>query len=414
MKRLSKKNASSREQRQNSSRDAVKERYLLKILTEYFSQPQLYQADKWLTTYFKNQKNFGSHDRAWYSNQFYLALRLCSAVLYKRKFAFRDFTEFLPLLLDNLDTVFLREINEIKSSLPNIETDWADYGIPPWWNFSAQTVSLRPDSIKSFLQNSVLQPPLWLRVNDNTQVERIIKELSAEHFQVEKYQKEESISLQVQGIKGIFTFPFFREGLAEIQDYASQCIGIEAKVHKGMLVWDACAGGGGKTMQIASRLMNKGVVYASDIREYKLEDVKARAKKAKYFNVRLLPWNGRDLPEFPLEVRKKGGFHRVLVDAPCTASGTLRRNPDVRFRASHEQACQMQNLQLSILQKASETVLQGGKLIYATCSIFKKENEEVVEKFMAGNLAFHLESLKVHGSPEQNSDTMFTAVFSRI
>ena len=163
-------------------------------------------------------------------------------------------------------------------------------------------------------------------------------------------------------------------------------------------------------MQIASRLSGRGCVYASDLREYKLAETKLRARAAGFSNVRTLPWNGEELPAFPKEVTAKKGFHRVLVDAPCSSSGTWRRNPDAKMRLDREALAELARLQLSILTAASRTVRRDGLLVYATCSFLPSEDEDVVSAFLMANPAFVLVSSSVHGSPAADADTTFTAV----
>ena len=199
----------------------------------------------------------------------------------------------------------------------------------------------------------------------------------------------------------------------EIQDLASQHIGESIEVKGKQSVWDCCAGGGGKTMQIAAQLRNKGVIYASDIREFKLEEVKKRAKRAQFFNVRCLPWKGETLPPFQNEIQIKGGFDWVLVDAPCSSSGTWRRNPDAKYRIQCESISELNILQLQILSKASEAVVPGGRLVYSTCSWICEENEWLVESFLKAYPQFKLLQQNLLGSPKENADTMFRAVMEK-
>jgi 16S rRNA (cytosine967-C5)-methyltransferase len=199
-----------------------------------------------------------------------------------------------------------------------------------------------------------------------------------------------------------------------------------------MAVWDVCAGGGGKTMQIASQMKNRGVLYASDIRDYKLDELKLRARRAGFHNVRRFVYDGSRLdaipgsailgasvhhaeksPELPREIRNAGGFHRILVDAPCSASGTLRRNPDVRYRIMPGDPEKFAALQLKILAAVEPHLKPGGKLVYATCSVFRTENEAVVEKFLLGRTGLSLTKAACVGSPELDSDTMFFAVLEK-
>jgi 16S rRNA (cytosine967-C5)-methyltransferase len=175
-------------------------------------------------------------------------------------------------------------------------------------------------------------------------------------------------------------------------------------------VWDACAGGGGKTIQIAARLANRGAVYASDIREYKLKEVRRRAARARFDNVRSFAWAGGRVPELAREVAKQGGFHWVLVDAPCTSSGTWRRNPDAKFRLSTAGLAELTALQGRLLQMAAGAVRPGGHLVYSSCSWLVEEDEAVVDGFLARNPDFELVRRSLEGAPGADADTMFSAI----
>ena len=175
-------------------------------------------------------------------------------------------------------------------------------------------------------------------------------------------------------------------------------------------MWDACAGGGGKTQAIASKLNNKGAVWATDIREHKLNEVKRRAKLAGFFNIRTAPWNGEAPLQLPKEIANEGGFDWVLVDGPCSSSGTWRHNPDAKLRNLGEDLTELTNLQLQLLTNASHCVKTQGKLVYGTCSFFEAENQHVIECFLENNKGWTLESSELLGCPTEDSDTLFAAV----
>ncbi|MBN8220997.1 MAG: RsmB/NOP family class I SAM-dependent RNA methyltransferase, partial [Spirochaetes bacterium] len=198
--------------------------------------------------------------------------------------------------------------------------------------------------------------------------------------------------------------------LVEIQDLASQLLGEAVDAHPGMAVWDVCAGGGGKTMQIAAQMQNRGVLYASDIRDYKLDELKLRARRGGFHNVRRFVYDAESSPRLTKEIENSGGFHRILVDAPCSASGTLRRNPDVRYRIMPGDPEKFAAVQLKILSAVAPHLKAGGKLVYATCSVFRRENEAVVEKFLLGQSSYSLSEAQCVGSPQLDADTMFFAV----
>lgn len=287
------------------------------------------------------------------------------------------------------------------------------HSVPVWvWDFFSERFSPLTEGTAAlrFLQALDSKPPLWLRWNHAQHQASILEELAA----VYTVTHTDAHGCAVLGQTGIFGLPCYQKGLIEIQDKASQWLGGQVAAYPGQMVWDCCAGGGGKTMQIASQLENKGVVYASDIRAYKLEEVKLRAKRAQFFNVRYQVWDGQELPPFSKEIHKRGGFDWVLVDSPCSSAGTWRRNPDAKYRLTTQSIDELTQLQLQILRAASRAVRLQGRLVYGTCSWLVRENEAVVQAFLQDNPAFVLCSQHLTGSPQDDSDTLFGAVLQRI
>jgi len=236
-----------------------------------------------------------------------------------------------------------------------------------------------------------------------------------QEFEEHQYSFEvsDNNAISLVGQYSLQSLKTYQNGFFEIQDFASQEIGRALPIKPGSFVWDCCAGGGGKTIQIASYLNGKGAVYASDIREYKLEEVKKRAKRAGFFQVRCLPWSGDQLPQFPLEIQKRSGFDVVFVDAPCSSSGTWRRNPDAKYRSDLQGIQSLSCLQKKILTNASRAVKSQGFLCYATCSWFCDENEMVIENFIKENPDFEIQSMSLLGHPKADSDTMFVSILKK-
>ncbi len=263
--------------------------------------------------------------------------------------------------------------------------------------------------LDAFLAAQARKPPLWLRLNHPERREEVVQELEAHGLEVEA----SGLALRVTGERGIYELPAYRSGAFEIQDWASQQIGGAVEARPGELVWDACAGGGGKSVQLAAALANRGALYASDIRTYKLSEVRRRTARAGFHNVRTLGWEGGEPPAFSREVESRRGFHWVLVDAPCSSTGTWRRNPDARFRVSEAGLQELTTLQLRLLANAAKAVRAGGRLVYSTCSWLVEENEAVVERFLADHQHFRLQRMGLHGCPQVDADIMFSAVLLR-
>jgi 16S rRNA (cytosine967-C5)-methyltransferase len=181
--------------------------------------------------------------------------------------------------------------------------------------------------------------------------------------------------------------PMLKSGEAEIQDEGSQLVAMLVGATAGERVVDFCAGAGGKTLAIATQMANKGVVIACDISESRLKRAAERFRGAGLHNIqtRLLS-SERD----KWVKRHKGGFDRVLVDAPCSGTGTWRRNPDARWRAEDVGLDGLLKLQAGILDSAARLVKPGGRLVYATCSLLPAENEAQVEAFLVGHPEFRV------------------------
>jgi 16S rRNA (cytosine967-C5)-methyltransferase len=186
--------------------------------------------------------------------------------------------------------------------------------------------------------------------------------------------------LKLKERRNVFTTEAFKNGLFEVQDGASQQVAPLLDVHPGMRVIDACAGAGGKTLHLAALLGNKGKIIALDVHARKLEELRKRCSRA-----------GVDVVETRLIEsaktikRLEKSADRVLLDVPCSGLGVLRRNPDTKWKISPEEITHLKALQAEILATYSNMVIDGGRLVYATCSCLPSENERQVESFLAAN-----------------------------
>ncbi len=149
------------------------------------------------------------------------------------------------------------------------------------------------------------------------------------------------------------------------------------------------------------------MVLATDLHAYKLEELKRRAKRAQVFNVRSFTWDGEAPLRLPAEAARQQGFDWVLLDAPCTAAGTWRRNPDARWRFSPQDSHELVQLQARLLALAAQAVRPGGNLVYATCSWQLAENEAQLAPLLAQGWQLQLSQLL--GAPELDADTMYVA-----
>lgn len=180
----------------------------------------------------------------------------------------------------------------------------------------------------------------------------------------------------------VFGLPEFKDGLFEVQDEASQLVAeLTAPPVHGLVV-DICAGAGGKTLALGAIMRNKGRLVAMDMAKHKLEELTRRARRAGLTNHRWMVIDAEG--DLPVEARSMvGKADRVLVDAPCSGVGSMRRSPEARWRMSEDYVTALPDLQLRIALRALPLLKPGGRLVYATCTILAAENEEVVRRIMA-------------------------------
>jgi 16S rRNA (cytosine967-C5)-methyltransferase len=177
--------------------------------------------------------------------------------------------------------------------------------------------------------------------------------------------------------QNIFTRQQFKDGLFEVQDAGSQLIAPFLKVEPGQRVIDACAGGGGKTLHLASLMQNKGRIIALDTEEWKLEELKKRARRAGAGNIET-----RVIESSKTIKRLENSADRLLLDVPCSGLGVIKRNPDAKWKLSIDFIERVKELQQHILADYSTMVKPGGLIVYSTCSLLPSENENQVEKFL--------------------------------
>lgn len=209
--------------------------------------------------------------------------------------------------------------------------------------------------------------------------------------------------------------PAFERGDLEIQDLASQAVAMACDPDPGDRWWDACAGAGGKSLHLAALMKGKGLVVATDVHEAKLKETVRRARRSPYRNLTTKPWDGKHV------VGKAGKYDGVLVDAPCSAIGTWRRNPDARWTLEPQAIARLAALQAEILRAAAAGVRPGGTLVYSVCTLTIAETQGVLRPFLAERPEFKLDpfphpltSEPTDGTlliwpQESDSDAMFIA-----
>ncbi|MBR0261999.1 MAG: 16S rRNA (cytosine(967)-C(5))-methyltransferase RsmB [Selenomonadaceae bacterium] len=274
----------------------------------------------------------------------------------------------------------------------------------PLWLVKLFAEEFGLDETKKILEFDNTEPPLCLRVNFlKTTREKILDALK--NFGV---QAELSI-LAPEGIicKGhgsLDKFQPLRNGLCQVQDESSMTAARILNPQAGEFVIDCCAAPGGKSTHLAELMQNRGRIIAADIYETKLEHVKQNAARLGIKIIEPLLIDACQIGEkFPTQVDK------VLVDAPCSGLGVLRRKADIRWKKNPDELKDLPALQEKILSSAAKTLKPGGILLYSTCTIVKRENQDIVEKFLAAHENFRLVEMKTLLPHATNTDGFFSA-----
>ncbi len=259
----------------------------------------------------------------------------------------------------------LSKIRVMRESIP----DWMDELVVKEIGESTWTKELKAqnETAKVVLRTNTLK-------TDIKKLRAILMDLDIETDFVDN--KPDALVLRERA--NVFMTDAFKEGFFEVQDANSQLVAKYLDVEPGMRVVDACAGAGGKTLHIASLMENKGQLIAMDLYESKMKQLKIRAKRNAAFNIEY-----RIIDSTKVIKKLYDKADRVLIDAPCSGLGVLKRNPDAKWKLHPEFIENIKKVQEEVLQNYSKMVRPGGKLVYATCSILPSENQEQVKKFLS-------------------------------
>lgn len=288
-----------------------------------------------------------------------------------------------------------------------------DAGIPAWlsraWDERLRRSAWSAAEQRQFLAHQERAAPVHVRFRAGDEGEACRRRLLASGSVAPS---DVDGLFQLAGGRGLEGGEDWKHGLVEIQDAASQLSLRRLELRPGHRVWDVCAGQGGKTLLAAHELRGKGALTATDVSEGKLKALKDRIKRSGWQNLRVLGWDGNRLPDFGPEMAGRGGFDRVIVDAPCSASGTWRRDPDGRFRLVPLALDQLVKHQERLVRLGWQALKPGGRLAYVTCSWLPAENEAVVEPFVdeVGARVVHQELL---GLPAFDANTLFACVMEK-
>lgn len=252
------------------------------------------------------------------------------------------------------------------------------------------------------------QAEVVLRVNTlKTKKEILKKHLAEQEIEVEPLNGYDD-ALILTRRQNVFQNPLFKLGLFELQDAGSQYISEFLNVEPGMRVIDACAGGGGKTLHISALMQNKGRIISMDITQWKLDELKKRARRATASNIEPRLIEGSKTIK-----RLENTADRLLLDVPCSGTGVIKRNPDAKWKLNLDFIERTKTIQEKILNEYSMMTKKGGQLVYSTCSILPSENRKQVDKFLENNKDFELIKDKTI-LPSEGFDGFYMALIKRI
>jgi len=282
-----------------------------------------------------------------------------------------DWKQFIDTPVRRIKGKFdeLQNVRVFKESIP----DWMD-------ELGVKELGKQWDKEISALNK---QAPVVLRANTLKTTKQKLQKLLLEDSIETDLLKNYADALELVERKSIFRTEAFQNGFFEVQDASSQLVAAYLDVKPGMRVVDTCAGAGGKTLHLAALMENKGQIIALDIYANKLKELKRRAKRAGAHNI-----EPRHIDSTKVIKKLYNKADRVLIDAPCSGIGVLKRNPDAKWKLQPEFIEEIKKTQAEILSKYSQMVKIGGKLVYATCSILPSENEKQVESFLKSNEDF--------------------------
>lgn len=403
-------------------------------------------ADHLVDLFFRNRKYLGSHDRRFIAETFYALLRhkrrvewiisrvseqrkktllmIAAVLLLEKKYTPQQLSDEKILPPDVLDQLSVN-INILPASDTYEENIALEFSFQNWMvlEWSKQFGKAETQQLCKTLNT---QAPITLRVNTlKATVDECRASLKDEG--IDSVRTEFSpFGLHIPKRINVFQLETFRKGFFEVQDEGSQLLALVVNPKPRTKVIDACAGGGGKSLAMAALMNNRGEIFSLDIHDFRLNELKKRIKRAGVDTIRIKTVHE---DASPIELHNSADY--VLVDAPCSGTGTIRRNPGIKWSVTPAMVQELHVKQKKILTNYAQCVKIGGILVYATCSLMKEENQDVVEEFLEehpdvelidpkGLLSrFHLENLVNNGYVQllphvHGTDGFFAAVMKRI
>ena len=358
------------------------------------AMPMAHPADAVLRHFFSAHRQLGQRDRAFIAETVFCVLRnkrLLEHIIRlpnARNLVFGALSKLQGYGTAQLEP-FVKSADrkwmlELKSSNIDAFPPAVRLSLPDWLYDRMVAESSEPHAV-AFGRAMLNTAPLDLRVNTLVaNREQVLGDLRASGFDVTAT-RFSPVGIRVLGKPAINRHPLFTSGAVEVQDEGSQLLGYLVAPKRREMVVDFCAGAGGKTLLMGAMMQSTGRLYAFDVSDKRLKNLAPRLKRSRLSNVQ--PQLIASENDIKLK-RLAGKIDRVLVDAPCSGLGTLRRNPDIKWRQSPQAVEELAAKQFAILASAARLLKPAGRLVYATCSVLARENRQVVEHFLADHPDF--------------------------
>jgi 16S rRNA (cytosine967-C5)-methyltransferase len=349
-------------------------------------------ADAVVSRYFREHRSLGPRERATLAETAYNVLRRKLLLEHfagsgsgprERRLAIAGFAgprDFLEAALNEQEKAWLAQCDAVD---PATLSERHRHNMPEW--LVEPLKAQLGDQFWPLVEALNQQAPLDLRVNALTDKREDVRqelELAGLAARPTPYSPW---GLRVEGKPALTKLDAFARGAIEVQDEGSQLLALLTDARRGQMVVDFCAGAGGKTLALGAAMRNTGRLYAFDVSAHRLDNLKPRLARSKLSNVHpaAIAHERDDRIK-----RLAGKIDRVIVDAPCSGLGTLRRNPDLKWRQSPQSVAELTAKQAAILESAARLLKPGGRIVYATCSLLRAENEDIAQAFGAAHPAF--------------------------
>ena len=297
-----------------------------------------------------------------------------------KRYGHKGSSNFVNAILRKVDKKDLEEFENIKNPIERISKMTST----PEWVIEELLLEKNEKEVECICKSFNLKPKINIRVNTlKTNKEELKKKMNENNICFEDGKLENFLILD--GLKNIEKLELFKEGYFTVQDESAGLTSIVLNPQEGEIVLDACAAPGGKTTHLAEIMNDKGKIVAWDIHEHRINLIKQNAKR---LDINIIEAETKDATIFDEKYIEK--FDKILLDVPCLGIGVIRRKPDIKWQKDKTNIDEITKIQMQILINCSKYLKKGGELVYSTCSIMRKENQNIIEEFLSRNTDFKI------------------------